>query len=338
MSRKSDKSDLRHIVELNLDSAIKHLNCALAGERLDDLELIIKRLGRNGELPHWYEGLKNNKTLPNLDGKTIGSVLEMLFVAVLETHILHGQGIGELRINPARGIDLPDLDLGVKSPSENFCTSEPFFSAYERLYGNEHDCVVMLTDYQTAKKHPPLKLQVIQWTYLRGSQVADANLCKIARQHRDWLLQSGESRAKRVFRFLAYVNQSDWRAKHLLGMVDGLDQNDQWFDQMIDRAKIDYEKQNRNRLKKNRDPLPEGDLCALEAIKGVTPRFIGVLDQLDNWMAEVLKDASRAPNDNEWGRLLSGPLDGQIGMSFALQWRYNFGRLFDTNDADDDAN
>lgn len=337
MSKKSDKSDLRHTVELNLDSAMKHLNCALAGEGLDDLEPIIKRLGRNGELPHWYAGLKNHKTLPNLDGKTIGSVLEMLFVAVLETHILHGQGIGELRINPARGIDLPDLDLGIKSPSENFCTSEPFFSAYERLYGNEHDCVVMLTDYQTAKKYPPLKLQVIQWTYLRGSQVADANLCKIARHHRDWLLQSGESRAKRVFRFLAYVNQSDWRAKHLLGMVDGLDQNDQWFDQMIDRAKIDYEKQNRNRLKKNRDPLPEGDLYALEAIKGVTPRFIGVLDQLDNWMAEVLKDASRAPNDNEWGRLLSGPLDGQIGMSFALQWRYNFGRLFDTNDIDNDA-
>ena len=26
--------------------------------------------------------------------------------------------------------------------------------------------------------------------------------------------------------------------------------------------------------------------------------------------------------------LVNGPLDGEIGMSFALQWRYNFGRIF----------
>ena len=32
--------------------------------------------------------------------------------------------------------------------------------------------------------------------------------------------------------------------------------------------------------------------------------------------------------------LKSGPLDGKIGMSFALQWRYNFGSLF--NGANDD--
>lgn len=56
----------------------------------------------------------------------------------------------------------------------------------------------------------------------------------------------------------------------------------------------------------------------------------------DHWVVEVQKDLTRAPNDNEWQRLLSSPLDGAIGMSFALQWRYNFGKLFGKTVADDD--
>lgn len=330
------KAELRAVVSENLDEAMAVLNQALRGKGLSQIESIIKRLGRNGELPHWYAGLKENKTLPNLDGKTIGSVLEMLFVAVLETVTLKDHRISPLRINPARGIDLPDLDLGVKSPSENFCTSEPFFSAYERLYGNENDCVVMLTDYQTAKKTTPLKLKVIKWRYLKGSEVADENLCKVARSHRDWLIKDDLSRAKRVFRFLAYVNQSDWRAKQLLAMVNGLNESDAWFDQVVKSAKKDYEKQNKGRAKKSRELISEDDLVAIQSITNVTPRYIGVVDQLENWLTEVLKDASRLPNDNEWGRLVNCPFDGKIGMSFALQWRYNFSRLFGENNRDDD--
>jgi hypothetical protein len=55
---------------------------------------------------------------------------------------------------------------------------------------------------------------------------------------------------------------------------------------------------------------------------------LGVIDACDNWVVEVHKDFGRMPNDNEWQRLANGPLDGTIGMSFALQWRYNFGPLF----------
>jgi len=49
---------------------------------------------------------------------------------------------------------------------------------------------------------------------------------------------------------------------------------------------------------------------------------------MDNWVVENYKDAARAPNDDEWKRFLASPLDGMIGMSLALQWRYNFGPLF----------
>jgi hypothetical protein len=322
------KAELRRIVQSGLDDSMSTLNEVLAGRGLSKLESTVRRLGRGAQLPHWYEGLKKNKTLPNLDGKTIGSVLEMLFVAILEKDLLANTGVGELRINPARGIDLPDLDLGVKSPSENYCTSEPFFSAYERLYGNEHDCVVMLTDYQSAKRKPPLRLQVIDWKYLRGSEVADRSLCSIARTHRRWLLNEDEGRAKRVFRFLAYVNQSDWRAKQLLFLTAGLDKDDAWFAERIELASQDFSKQNRNRERASRPLIPSEDLEALKAVLKVTPRYVGVCDQIDNWVAESQKEAGRAPNDNEWSRLKSGPLDGKIGMSFALQWRYNFSNLF----------
>ena len=81
---------------------------------------------------------------------------------------------------------------------------------------------MLLTDYQTKKNDPPLRLQLIKWRYLTKTQVADGGLCSIARKHRAWLISDSEATAKRVFRFLAYVNQSDWRAKVILRMIDAM--------------------------------------------------------------------------------------------------------------------
>jgi hypothetical protein len=325
------KAQLRAVLQQKLSDTIGRVNSALSGQDVEALETVLKRIGRGQQLPHWYEGLKANHTLPNLDGKTIGSVVEMLLVAVLETHTFLGMTVPPLRINPARGVDLPDLDLGVKSPLENYCTSEPFFSAYERLIGSEHDVLVLLTDYQEAKKKPPLRLQIIQWRYLRASQVADHTLCRIALKHRKWLVQTDESRAKRVFRFLAYINQSDWRAKRLLFLLDTL-RDDDAIRAIIARAEKEFTKTNKQRLKKDKLPIPDVDLDALTAILAVNPLYLGIVDAADNWVVEVRKDTARAPNDNEWRRLLASPLDGLIGMSLALQWRYNFGLLFGVGD------
>jgi hypothetical protein len=327
------KSELRRIVRENLNPIMASLNAALQGKGLAKLEPVVKRIGRGGQLPHWYGELKERSTIVNLDGKTIGSILEMLLVAVLETGVLKKHNV-QLRVNPARGIDLPDLDLGVKSPSKNYCTSEPFFSAYERLFGNEHDCLIILTDYQEAKKSKDsFKLQAESWQYLRGSEIADMELCRIAKKHRALLLADDPATAKRVFRFLAYVNQSDWRCRRLLDLLDQISASPSDFDAALPRIQKDYEKQNKSRLKKNAELIPESDLLAITKVFQATPRSIGVINQLDNWVTDFLKDASRAPNDNEWERLLKSPLDGKIGMSFALQWRYNFGKLFGKPDA-----
>lgn len=321
------KEQLRAHLREHLDETIGRLNDALRARNLKPLKSVLGRIGRGQQLPHWYEQLRAKATLPNLDGKTVGSVIEMLLVAVLETKTFFGLGAPALRINPARGIDLPDLDLGVKSPSENFCTSEPFFSAYERILGTHHDVLVLLTDYQSAKKKTPLRLQIIKWKYLTKTEIADENLCAIAKRHRAWLLVENESWLKKLIRFLAFVNQSDWRAKQLLRFVAAL-KTDASTSDLITAARVDFDKQNKRRLKTDRTPIPDTELTAIEAIRDVRPAELGVIDAADNWVVEVHRDLGRFPNDNEWQRFLTSPLDGKIGMSHALQWRYNFGRLF----------
>ena len=322
-----EKERLRGIVRDNLASIITKVNSSLCGKGIGKLETVLKRLNRGGQLPHWFEGLKSTKALPNLDGKTIGSVVEMILVAVLETDTFSLQGIPPLKINPARGVDLPDLDLGVKSPSENYCTSEPFFSAYERLLGSEYDALILLTDYQDAKKRPPLRLQIIKWRYLTKTQIADAGLCRNARTHREWLLAQNEAWAQKIFRFLAFINQSDWRAKKLLTLVYNL-RDDEGIQTILNAAKLDFEKKNLQRVKLDKPPLPDSEIEAIRGFERVRPLHLGVIDAADNWVVESQKDFGRLPNSNEWNRYLASPLNGEIGMSFALQWRYNFGKLF----------
>jgi hypothetical protein len=321
------KSELRALIEANLDAIASRINTALQGKGLKKLEPVLARIGRGQLLPHWYKRLKAEGALPNLDGKTVGSVVEMLLVAVLETTVYRDLGVPPLRINPARGVDLPDLDLGVKSPSENFCTSEPFASAYQRLVGSRHDVLVLLTDYQSAKANPPLKLRILKWRYLTQSQVADENLCRLAREHRTWILHENEAWAQKLFRFLAYVNQSDWRAKHILRMIEVM-RHDVSVDERIHAATRDFEVKNRDALRHDKVPISELELEALTRIGGISPRSVGVIDAADNWVVEVLGDAAKGPNNQEWTDLRSGPLDGLIGISFALQWRFNFSRLF----------
>lgn len=325
----TSKEKLRAVVREQLTEVLQHVNAALNGEHgeLTLLAPVLARIGRGARLPHWFEQLREQQTLPNLDGKTIGSVVEMLLVAVLETSTLKNFDLPPLRVNPARGVDLPDLDLGVKSPSENFCTSEPFFSAYERLYGSEHDALVLLTDYQAKKKKPPLRLQITRAQYLTRSQIADEGLCKLARVNREHLLATSEGWAKKVFMFLSFVNQSDWRARQLLKLLDAI-LDDQLIYRLIEEARRDFIKQNLKRERTDRPLIPDVELEALERIAQVRPLKLGIVDALDNWVLEVLREAGRPPSENEWNRLLSSPLDGRIGMSFALQWRYNFGRVF----------
>ena len=326
------KEELRGLVRANVERIKDLMNSALrGGQNARRYEDVLSRLGRGGRLPHWYGALREHGTLPNLDGKTIGSIVEMLLVAVVETDLLIGRERLELRINPARGVDLPDLDLGVKSPSTNWCTSEPFFSAYERLFGSDYDAVVLLTNYQEAKSRPPLRLQVLSVGYLVASEIADYTLCSITRRFKDEMRnvigEDFEFRFGQLCNFLAFVNQSDWRAKHLLSIVSKISCETEVL-KAIGNARRDFENKNRIADRTGKSSIPDGELNALESINNATPVYVGVLDATARWLMEVIRDASRAPSRVEMCKLIDSPLNGRIGMSFALQWRFNFQRVF----------
>ena len=321
------KAELRNLLRERLEETIAELNQALQGLNLERFEPVLSHVGHSETLPHWYKQLCDQQTLPNLDGKTVGSIIEMLFVAVLETVTFQDVEIPQLRLNPARGVDLPDIDLGIKAPSQNYATSEPFFSAYERLLGSEYDALIMVTDYQEAKEHPPLRLQIIQWRYFLSTELADFALTAIARKHREWLLHQSEVWTQKIFRFLAYINQSDWRASHLRRIVEVM-QDENRVRKLVLEAEEDFAKKNAERAHKDKDTIPDYEIESLRSIAEAQPVTLGIVDAADNWVVENYKDFARLPNENEWRRLLVSPLNGQIGMSFALQWRYNLGRVF----------
>lgn len=308
----------------NLPLIKEKINNVLNGEDLQEIEHILKRIDSSGDFPHWFEKLKIDGSLPNLDGKTVGSVLEKIIVCIIEKYVLDEEI--ELSLNPARGVDIPDLELGVKSPSENFDTSEPYFSAYERLLGNEYDAVIMLTNYQTAKSLTPFKLQILKIKYLNGTEIADKNLCTIAKELRN--MNIDETSLKKLVRFLAYVNKSDWEANKILKLIQNVMINRDRIEKELTNIFKDFTSKN-NKNKINFKPLlPEDSLERLMAVTEIKPIEQGIIKAADDWVIITQKDNGRLPNENEWNRFIKGPLDGKISLSFALQWRYNFRSLF----------
>jgi len=315
----------REDIKKNIGAIAVEVNRVLnGGECLSPIESNLQRLGRGGQAPHWFDDLQKKGTLPNLDGKSLGSVIEMLFVAVLEKR-LAGTDFAELSINPARGIDIPALHLGVKSPSENYCTSEPFFSAYDRLIGNAYDSVVLLTNYQTAKRNPPLKIQLIKATYLEGSQIADRNLCRIAEGLRKVLMPEKETELKKLIRFLAYINQSDLEANKLLKVIRGGLHDCSSIEKKLKLVIGELEREDKKREVANKEPRLE---TLIAKFRGMQPDFISIVNAADNWVVENWSEFARCPNCNEWERFTRSPLNGAITMSYALQWRYNFRNVF----------
>jgi hypothetical protein len=318
-------------IKNSLPEIANKLNEYLRGINVNEIKDILEREGRGGKLPHWHELLETGQSMPNLDGKTIGSVIEMTLLGVLEKHTLAEFDIPHLQVNPAKGVDIPLLDLGVKSPSENYCTSEPFFSAYERLLGNESDAIILLTDYQTAKKNPPpVRIQIIKAAYMTGSEISDRNLCSIALKNRQRLFDENEALCKKMVQFLCHLNQQDWRAKALLNLVDILYEGDHAIDEKINELEKHFNKKVNSDIRKGIEPISITEFEKIEVIKDSNTKVSSIVNACSDWVIDNHKDFARLPNDNEWQRFLRSPLDGKIGLSFALQWRYNFGNLFNS--------
>lgn len=322
-------SAYREIISANLSVIKERVNAALIGRDLEDIKPILKRIDSTGNLPSWFAQLSRDETLPNLDGKTIGSVVEKLLACVIEKYVL--DSAIQLHINPAKGVDIPELELGVKSPSENFCTSEPYFSAYERLIGNENDALILLTDYQNSKKmtsqNNGLRLQIKDIRYLKGSEIADRNLCSLAEllKHEFLVTRRDECMLKRAIHFLAYINQSDWEAARILELLQSIVVDKKDAESEIVRVRRDFAKKNLKYQKEGKATLPQEMLTRVE---GAAQSPSSVVLAAENWVTTNLNENWHSPSASVWTRILTKPLEGKIGMSFALQWRYNFSSIF----------
>ena len=232
--------------------------------------------------------------MPNLDGKTIGCVIEMTHLGVLEIHTLAEFDIPHLEVNPTKGVDIPLLDLGVKSPSENFCTSGPFFSAYGRLLGNESDAIIVVTDYQTAKKNPPpVRIQIIKAAYMSGSEISDRSLCTIALKNRQRLFDENQALCKKMVQFLCHLNQQDWRAKALLNLVDILYSGHVAIDEKICELESHFNKKVRADIKKGIEPISIDEFKKIEAIKESNTKISAIINACSDWVIDNHKDFVR---------------------------------------------
>ena len=63
------KAELRNLLRERLEQTMVELNRALQGLNLERLEPVLLHVGRDQTLPHWYQQLYDEQTLPNLDGK-----------------------------------------------------------------------------------------------------------------------------------------------------------------------------------------------------------------------------------------------------------------------------
>lgn len=302
------------------------LNELLVGNGLNWIEVPLTRMSRGGVLPPWFNQLVETQTLPNLDGKTIGSVIEKLLACVLEKFVLDSKI--KLHINPAKGVDIPELQLGIKSPSKNFCTSEPYFSAYERLVGNENDALILLTDYQSSKrqidKNHGLKLQILDIKYLKGSEIADRHLCEIAESLK-MVYARQEDMFRRAIHFLAYINQGDWEASRLLEMIQNCVIGDRKLTTELQRIKRDFDQKNMKNMRDGKELIPIEHFSHIET---AATSQTNVILQAEGWVSRTLNENWHSPSQTVWHRILTQPLEGKIGMSFALQWRYNFASVF----------
>ncbi|MDY4369951.1 hypothetical protein SNR26_19800 [Pectobacterium brasiliense] len=324
-----DSNELRLLIAKNLDFIQVSLNNYLSGNDLNELEGILTRLGRGGKIPHWYEGL-SQRLVPNYDGKTIGSIVEMMLLATIEKKVLCGiPGLPTLMINPAKGVDFPQLGLGVKSPSDNFCTSEPFFSTYERLLGNMHDSLVLLTNYQDDSfKRKESALAIKSTKFLCGSELADKNLCILAKKNRDFLLGKNETLCKKFIQFLAHVNQSSFLANYLIDLIKVLQGSKDEIDSVVSSINKKFNDKIKKQIDKGEVPFDKGLIDEILKIKDTPHQVEAIINCCNDWVIDNHKEFARVPNDNEWERFIASPLNGKISISFALQWRYNFASVF----------
>lgn len=251
------------------------VNSYLRGESLDLVAEQLRSLEPTRTLPAWFNELRSRKRPLKSDSKTLGTCVEKLLKAEI------GRAF-DLQItgSSASGVDIPELNLNTKATSDRQPqSSEPFKSAYERILGANYDILLSVYNGEAFLEDARRSLEIVNIAYLTKTEVADANLCVLARLSRELLRRQvfDEALCRRVVRGIVYLK----KGKRLYNQLKGA--------------------------------LTTGDI----------PELDNVLREMET-AADHLDSLIDQPSPSEWDQYLSAKLDGKIGISFALQWRFQF--------------
>jgi hypothetical protein len=188
----------------------------------------------------------------------------------------------------ASGVDIPELQLNTKATSDRQPqSSEPFNSPYERVLGSKYNIIVCIYNGYEVIRIQEEPLKLISTGYLRKTEVADHGLCQAAQILKRLVVIEGNLDVQ--------LGRRGLRA--------------------IVYAKRDYKSPRGRAFKELKSALSSGiDQDIHEALK-------------KNEEAISAEVEAALPTEPEWSEFLKSPLEGKIGISFALQWRYNFSSL-----------
>ena len=154
------------------------MNEYLQGDMLDEISKQIIHLEPSGSLPEWWKELQSDGRPSKSDPKTLGTIIEKL----LKSEIARRYNIS-ITGSSAAGVDIPELQINTKATSDRQPqSSEPFRSAYDRVLGSEFDTIVMIYNgAEFVKPRSQVPLRIITSSFLDKTQVADEELCQVAR-------------------------------------------------------------------------------------------------------------------------------------------------------------
>lgn len=241
------------------------------------------------------------------DGKSIGTFIEKLLTVLLSIE----QGCVFTGC-AARGVDLPELNLGIKATSNRQPqSSEAFKNAYERILGIDNALLVFIYNGIEFASGAEENLRCIQYYLLSETNVADKGLCAFARDARDLYLGKmiDEPKLKSVLRLLVV---SDKSKKEFLDMSRIVHEMAAIFTGKTNGVKFRH-------LDAKTDDVkgylanPEIQAKLATAVKAYQAQFLSFPFANDGIIT-----------DGQLKAFLAHPLDGKISVSFALQWRFQF--------------
>ena len=251
------------------------------------------------------------------DGKSIGTFIEKLLTVLLSIKkkcVFSGSA--------ARGVDLPELNLGIKATSDRQPqSSEPFKNAYERIFGIENALLVFIYNGTAYTAEAEANLRCIQHYLLSETNVADKSLCASARSVRDLYNRKiiNEDVLKSVLRLLVLSDKSKKEFLDMCRFVHEMTSILSGKTKEVDFRFLDPAADNPTKYLSS-TAVREGLDKAIRAYQKQFASFPFANDGL------ITKKQLQDFQDH--------PLDGKISISFALQWRFQF-PLLSPNDSEE---